>query len=65
MTFTLLACETPPSSYEAELWAEPAVRVGWSVNSNTYAYVYDSRLYSIEVRHKLRATVKFNCLLNG
>ena len=29
MTFTLLACETPPSSYEAE----PAVRVGRSVNS--------------------------------
>ena len=31
MTFTLLACETPPSSYEAE----PAVCVGLSVNSNT------------------------------
>ena len=30
MTFTLLACETPPSSYEAE----PAARVGRSVNSN-------------------------------
>ena len=29
MTFTLLACETPPSSYEAK----PAVRVGRSVNS--------------------------------
>ena len=31
MTFTLLACETPPSSNEAE----PAVRVGRGVNSNT------------------------------
>ena len=31
MTFTLLACETPPSSYEAEL----AVRIGRSVNSVT------------------------------
>ena len=34
MTFTLLACETPPSSYEAE----PAVRVGRSVNSLIRVY---------------------------
>ena len=30
MTFTLLACESPPSSYEAK----PAVCVGQSVNFN-------------------------------
>ena len=62
MSFTLLACETPPSSYEAE----PAVRVGRSVNSNTRTRMPRACIGgSIEVRHKLRAIVKSNCLLNG
>ena len=39
MTSTLLACETTPSSYEAE----PAVSGGRSVNSNIHVYAW--RLY--------------------